>query len=51
MTLEEAEKIVKDCDEWIGMITEDEAPMDGRFTQQQLEAVLTIMRAPERRSA
>ncbi len=52
MTAEEAREIVDECvastEGWIGKITADEASLDGcRFTQQQLEAVLVLMRCDE----
>lgn len=51
MTKEEAKRIIEACDEWIGNISADEAPLDGRFTRQQLEAVLALMRATDEPSA
>lgn len=46
-TTEEARKIIERCGDWIGHITADDAPLDGRFTREELEAVLTVMRDAE----
>lgn len=46
MTREEANKIVAACDEWIDLepYAPDWVNLDGTFTAQELEAVLTLMR-------
>lgn len=49
MTKEQAESIIKDCDAWYVDLDPEmgdgKVGLDGRFTAEEIEAVLTLMRA------
>lgn len=48
MTKTEAEAVLKDCDEYVNLnYSSSEVSLDGKFTAEQLEAILAIMRANE----
>jgi hypothetical protein len=44
MTLEEATKVIQKTRSFIGTIYSHEAVLDGKFTPQELEAILFVMR-------
>ncbi len=45
MTLQEAEKIVQQCREYIYFFTDELTCLDGDFTLQQLEAIVVIAKS------